>query len=166
DQVEVLKGPATLLYGSGAIGGAVNVIDGRIPETLPMESFQGRAELRASSVNDGGAGMLRLDGAAGDVALHFDALHRETDDFDIPGGTIANSALRTDSAALGVSWIGERGFLGAGYSLYSTRYGVPGHEHHDEDGHDHDHDHDHDHEGHEDHAGVRVVMDQRRGEVR
>ena len=144
DQIEVLKGPATLLYGSGAIGGAVNVIDGRIPEAQPVEPLQGRAELRAGSVNDARSGMLRLDGGAGDFAFHFDGLHRETGDFDIPGGVLPNSALRTDSGALGVSWIDERGFLGAGYSLYSTRYGVPGHE--DED--------------------VRVVMDQRRGEVR
>jgi iron complex outermembrane receptor protein len=64
--------------------------------------------------------MARLDGGAGDFAFHFDALHRETGDTDIPGGVLPNSALRTDSAALGVSWIGSRGFLGAGYSLYST----------------------------------------------
>lgn len=142
DQVEVLKGPATLLYGSGAIGGAVNVIDGRIPEEQPVEPLQGRAELRAGSVNDARSGMLRLDGGAGDFAFHFDGLHRETGDYDIPGGVLANSALRTDTAALGASWIGEGRFLGAGYSLYSTRYGVPGDE------------------------GVQIVMDQRRGEVR
>ena len=180
DQIEVLKGPATLLYGSGAIGGAVNVIDGRIPEEQPIDPLQGRAELRAGSVNDARSGMARLDGGAGDFAFHFDALHRETGDIAIPGfaesashlaeegetpdpsdaGTLANSALRTDSAALGVSWIGSRGFLGAGHSLYSTSYGVPGHEHHEE------------HEEQEEHAehgggeGVRVVMDQRRSEVR
>ena len=188
DQVEVLKGPATLLYGSGAIGGAVNVVDGRVPQAATDQPLQGRAELRAGSVNEGRTGMARLDGtsASGRLVFHFDALHRETGDYDIPGyaessahmaaedetpdpatrGTLANSAVRTDSGALGVSWVGDRGFLGAGVSLFSTRYGVPGHEHgHDEDEHD---DHDHDDEAHE-HAGeggVRVVMDQQRGEVR
>ena len=64
DQIEVLKGPATLLYGSGAIGGAVNVIDGRVPEAVTAQPLQGRAELRAGSVNDEKTGMVRLDGTS------------------------------------------------------------------------------------------------------
>ena len=194
DQVEVLKGPATLLYGSGAIGGAVNVIDGRIPEHVTTEPLQGRAELRGGTVNDQKTGMLRLDGTSesGNVVFHFDALHRETGDYDIPGfaenehahdehaeeeheeelgmaGILPNSAVRTDAAALGVSWVGDRGFLGVGYSLFNSRYGVPGHSHPEgEDDHAHD-DHDHDDaagEEHHDEGAVRIVMDQRRSEVR
>ena len=65
DQIEVLKGPATLLYGSGAIGGAVNVVDGRIPEAVTDEPLQGRAELRGNTVNDEKTGMFRLDGTVG-----------------------------------------------------------------------------------------------------
>src|SRR5699024_8784257 len=160
-QIEVLKGPATLLYGSGAIGGAVNVIDGRIPEEPTFQPLEGRAELRAGSVADEYTGMMRLDGtsASGNVVFHFDALHRETGDYRIPGyaerepededaayGRLPHSFLRTDSAAFGASWVGERGFLGAGYSLFNSRYGVPGHVHPEHDhGHDHGHDHDHDH---------------------
>lgn len=190
EQVEVLKGPSTLLYGSGAIGGAVNVIDGRVPETATAEPLQGRAELRGGTVNHEKTGMLRLDGtsASGNVVFHFDALHRETGNYDIPGyaesarqlaaedetpdpasaGTLANSALRTDSGALGVSWVGDRGFIGVGYSLFNTRYGVPGHAHGEEDDHDHGHDH-----GHDDHdqaadadEAVRILMDQQRTELR
>lgn len=191
DRIEVLKGPATLLYGSGAIGGAVNVIDGRIPETTTSEPLQGRAELRSGSVNDERTGMLRLDGTSsgGNLAFHFDALHRETGDYNIPGfaesarqlaaegeipdpatrGTLGNSALRTDSGALGVSWIGERGFLGVGYSLFNTRYGIPGHAHEGGDDHD-EHAHQEPDQGqdqgpHQD-EGVHIVMDQRRSEVR
>ncbi|HZH43401.1 MAG TPA: TonB-dependent receptor [Lysobacter sp.] len=177
DQIEVLKGPATLLYGSGAIGGAVNVVDGRIPETRPERPFGGRAELRAGTVNDERTGMVRLDGGSDvGLAFHFDALQRETDDFDIPGypesarllaeeqeepdpaerGVLTNSALRTSSGAFGLSWVGERGFLGAGYSLFSTRYGIPGHAHEHED------------EPSEDagESGTRVVLDQHRTELR
>src|SRR3546814_1266298 len=101
-----------------------------VPQAVTDEPLQGRAELRAGSVNDEKTGMARLDGtsASGNLVFHFDALHRETGDYDIPGyaesaehmaeegevpdpatrGTLANSALRTDSGALGVSWVGDQ----------------------------------------------------------
>ena len=181
DQIEVLKGPATLLYGSGAIGGAVNVVDGRIPEQAPDRPFGGRAELRGGTVNDERTGMVRLDGATDyGLNVHFDALQRETGDYDIPGyaesarllaeegetpdpalrGRLPNSAVRTSSGALGVSWTGERGFLGASYGLFDTRYGVPGRAH----GHEED-----DGEGEEaahGEGGVRIALEQHRAELR
>ncbi|MBJ6979662.1 TonB-dependent receptor [Luteimonas sp. MC1782] len=208
-QIEVLKGPASLLYGNGAIGGAVNVVDGRIPEAATSRPLEGRAELRAGSVNDARTGMVRLDGtsASGHLVFHVDALHRETGDIDIPGyaesaalraghghpdqdhrgdqgdadhggaedhadayGTLPNSFVRTDSGALGLSWVGDRGFLGFGQSLFNTRYGVPGHVHADDGAHGPDDGHGHD--GQEAHGdaggvhGVRIVMDQRRSEAR
>ena len=188
NQIEVLKGPATLLYGSGAIGGAVNVVDGRIPDMLPDAPLEGRAELRGGSVNGERTGMFRLDGYAGQFAFHFDALHREAGDYSIPGfaesaahlaeegetpdpaeaGTLGNSAVRTDSAALGVSWIGDRGFIGASYSLYNTAYGIPGGHTHEHEDHDHE-DGDHDDEAvdaHAEEADVHILMDQRRSELR
>ena len=190
EQIEALKGPATLLYGSGAIGGAVNVVDGRIPERATDAPLQGRAELRAGSVNDERTGMVRLDGtsASGHLVFHIDGLHRETGDYDIPGyaesaalreaehgdddhdhageeeayGTLPNSFVRTDSAAFGLSWVGDRGFLGVGTSLFNTRYGVPGHSHEEE----HDHGGGDDEEAHEEEGPVHIVMDQRRYELR
>src|SRR5690606_21791702 len=200
NQIEVLKGPASLLYGNGAIGGAVNVVDGRIPEAATSRPLEGRAALRAGRVNDERTGMLRLDGtsASGRLVFHIDALHRETGDVDIPGyaesaalrdehghddhdhghdhghddhddedarGRLPNSFVRTDSGALGLSWIGHKGLIGIGQSLFNTRYGVPGHVH-AEDDHGHGHDHDHDDDGHDDHGDVHIVMDQRRSEIR
>ena len=187
NQVEVLKGPASLLYGNGAIGGAVNVVDGRIPEAPTGLPLEGRAELRAGSVNDETTGMLRLDGtsASGRLVFHVDALHREAGDVSIPGhadsdalhgdghagedlprGVLPNSFVRTDSGAIGVSWVGDRGFLGAARSLYASRYGLPGHSHGAEAGHDDPgHDEGHDHHG-DDHGDVHVDLDQRRTEVR
>src|SRR5688572_10174634 len=178
DQIEVLKGPATLLYGSGAIGGAVNVVDGRIPETVTGQPLQGRAELRGNTVNDEITAMARMDGTAQDrLVVHMDALHRETGNYAIPGfaesdallaaegetpdpatrGELPNSFVRTDSAALGVSWIGGRGFIGMGASLFDTRYGVPGHAHGHEEG----------EEGEaEAEEAVQIGMDQRRYELR
>ncbi|MGY6518771.1 MAG: TonB-dependent receptor [Lysobacteraceae bacterium] len=86
DQIEVLKGPATLLYGSGALGGAVNVVDGRIPEVVPdaASGLTGRAELRGNTVNRERTGMARLDGGGGPFAFSLSLLSRETDDYRIP----------------------------------------------------------------------------------
>ena len=180
EQIEVLKGPATLLYGSGAIGGAVNVVDGRVPEHAIDQPLQGRVELRTGSVNDERTGMFRLDGASasGRLVLHADALHRGTGDYDIPGfaesarllaeegeipdpaeaGHLPNSFVRTDSGALGASWIGDGGFIGAGASLFDTRYGIPGHAHAEEG------EPPAEEEG--DEEGVHVGMRQHRAEVR
>lgn len=183
DQIEVLKGPATLLYGSGAIGGAVNVIDGRVPVAATAQPLQGRAEFRTGSVNDEKTGMVRLDGtsASGHLVFHFDALHRETGDYDIPGhaesarlmaehgevpdpseeGTMPNSFVRTDSGALGMSWVGDRGFVGVGYSLFNSRYGIPG------GGHGHEEEAPVGEEESDAHGdGVSINMDQRRTELR
>ncbi|HEY1035813.1 MAG TPA: TonB-dependent receptor, partial [Pseudoxanthomonas sp.] len=159
---------------------AVNVIDGRIPVVRPDVPLSGRAEVRHDGVSDGNTGVVRIDGGSGSFAFHFDALHREAGDYRIPGfaesaehraelgetpspeeaGRLDNSAVRTDSAALGLSWIGERGFLGAAYSLYNTRYGIPG-------GHAHAPGED-DHADHalEEAGPVHVEMDQRRTELR
>ena len=186
NQIEVLKGPATLLYGSGAIGGAVNVVDGRIPESIADVPFSGRAELRRGSVNDEATGMVRIDGNAGALAFHFDALHRETGDYAIPGypesaalmaehgetpdpdeaGILRNSAVRTDSAALGLSWIGARGFIGGSYSLFNTAYGIPGGHAHG--GEEDEHEGEHAEEEAEEHGDgdVSILMDQRRSELR
>jgi len=189
DQIEVLKGPATLLFGSGAIGGAVNVVDGRIARQLPAADFGGRAELRGNSGSHERSGMFRLDGVSGgNLVLHADALVRDTDDYRIPGqasldadgdpqrGRLANSALRTRAGGLGLSWLGEAGQLGLAASTWRSNYGIPlgahvhhgdAHDHGQEDA-DHDHDHDHGHEG-EAHGGegrVRVDMVQNRLELK
>ena len=84
ERVEILKGPATLLYGSGAIGGVVDVHTGRIPYEVP-ERIQGAFDLRGSDNGGGRNGTLRLDGGGGNVAWHVDAFAREADDYNIPG---------------------------------------------------------------------------------
>src|SRR5690606_7303239 len=124
---EVLKGPASLLFGSAAIGGAVNIVDGRVP-TAPLGlPLAGRAELRYGSGADLGVGAVRLDGDAGRLSWHVDAFRRHAGDVGIPGhalsaervageiaegedpdhlarGRLPNSRLATDGGALGASW--------------------------------------------------------------
>ena len=84
DRVEVLKGPGTLLYGSGAVGGVVDVHTGRIPHTVP-ERIRGRAELRAGDNGERQTGALRVDGGGGGFAWHLDAYTRDAGEYDIPG---------------------------------------------------------------------------------
>ena len=84
DSVEVLRGPATLLYGGGAIGGVVNVIDNRIPVKLE-QGLSGALEARHDTVSDGNTLVARMDGGSGQFAFHLDGLYREWDDIEIPG---------------------------------------------------------------------------------
>jgi iron complex outermembrane receptor protein len=158
DQIEVLKGPATLLYGSGAIGGAVNVVDGRIPTAPAGKAMTGRAEIRHGSAADENVGMARLDADAGALTLHVDAFRRDSGDYRIPGfafspalvaeelaegeelehfarGRLPNSALSTQGGGIGASWFGERAWFGASAGTYRTNYGIPPGAHaHDEEG--------------------------------
>lgn len=191
DQIEVLKGPATLLFGSGAIGGAVNVVDGRIARDLPDRPLSGRAEVRGNSVNDERSGMFRLDGVNGNWVLHVDGLVRNGDDYRIPGyavidgledhsghdheegdtdeprrGILDNSSIRTRAGGVGATWLGEGGYFGASASTYRTNYGIPNGAHvHADDDHDHDHDHgDEEEEG--DEHDVRIDMVQNRFEAK
>ncbi len=96
-QIEILKGPSTLLYGSGAIGGVVNVITGRVPEQLPDAAIAGRVEIRGNDVADERTATLRLDGAVGQVAWHVDGLTRDTNDYDIPGSSRSKRQLQRDA---------------------------------------------------------------------
>lgn len=125
DQIEVLKGPATLLYGSGAIGGVVNVRDGRIPDR-PVEGVAGRIELRADSVNDGRSGAGRVDAGNGAFAVHADWSDRSGDPYEGPDGVeIENTQSETRSRAVGFALTGERGHAGIAFSAYDNIYGIP-----------------------------------------
>ena len=84
NRVEVLKGPSVLLYGSGAIGGVVDVQTGRIPHE-PAEGISGRVITRAADNGDQRSTALRLDGGGGQFAWHIDAFRRSADEYDIPG---------------------------------------------------------------------------------
>jgi iron complex outermembrane recepter protein len=140
DQIEIFRGPTTLLYGSGAVGGVINTVTTRIPEAAPEGGFAGGFELRGDSVANDVAGAVRLDGGGAGFAWHFDGQRRDSDDYDIPGfarrepeltdipGTLPNSAVESDAASLGASWLTERGFLGVAVNTFATLYGIPGEE--------------------------------------
>lgn len=137
-KIEVLRGPAALRYGSGAIGGVVNVLDNRIPSQVP-EGITGGAELRHSSVNNETVGVANLNTALGNVAFHLDGIKRENDDINIPGfsqqepddaasitnGYIANTDAKSTSGTAGVSYSSDNGFIGISLNELENNYGVP-----------------------------------------
>ena len=185
-QVEVLKGPATLLYGGGAIGGVVNVIDDVIPVTK-VDGIEGAIEGRLSdSALDEKAAVISLNaGLSDNVVGHFSYFDSSTDNYEIPGdaesdilrefegehdedeegttGFLENSSVESDGANLGLSWFNENGYWGISYSDFDRDYGLPGHGH-DEDEHGHDEDEEEDHRDEEDEHGgeeeeVRLILD-------
>ncbi len=143
-QIEVLRGPATLQYGSGAIGGVVNVVDNRIPRTL-TDGIEGEAELRHETASDEKFSKIDLNASAGKVAFHIDAFNRETNDVEIPGfaesepdegeepGTLESSSINATSVTAGLSYIGDRGYIGFSVQQLDNLYGIPGH-HEEEEG--------------------------------
>ena len=170
-EIEVLRGPATLLYGGGAIGGVVNVLDRKIPTALPEKGFEGEAEVRGATGTKERAGAVGITAGSGNFAVRVEGMRRKSDDYRVPDwhdSTLPGSFSESSQGSLGMSWITPRGYIGLSYTYLDSKYGLPGHNHeyegchphgthlhcggHDH-GHDHgdeasgdEHDHDHDHE--------------------
>lgn len=144
DRLEVVRGPAALLYGASAVGGVVNAIDNRIP-TSPMSApVNGGAQLRYGGAAIERAGAVKLDGGNERFALHVDAFKRDTSDLRIPDYArsarlrerdplpedeearkrLPNSASSNDGGAVGGSVFFDKGYVGLSAAQYSSRYGT------------------------------------------
>lgn len=156
EKIEIVRGAATLLYGSSAAGGVVNVFSGRIPRALPESGVDGALRVGKSTADDGteaaGGFDLNLGKAGkGSFVFHGEGFFREADDYDIPGfaesqvlrdseppplpgdpdeeevfGTVENSALETKGGSVGLSYVFDNGFFGVSATGLDTNYGVPG----------------------------------------
>ncbi len=146
ERIEVLRGAGTLRYGSSAVGGVVNLIDGSIPSELPVDRYDGALkasyDLNADARDFGAA--LRGEIGRGFV-LSLDGLYRRTENVEIPGsswtaaeraasgpafgsdvrGEIPNSSIDSWNARVGGSRVYENGFAGFSYTRNESRYGVP-----------------------------------------
>jgi iron complex outermembrane recepter protein len=141
-RIEIVRGPATLLYGANAIGGLVNVITDQIPTTR-VEHTEGNFtfDLGSNAGTAAGAGDVHF--GNGRFAVHLGGGGRRTGDFSTPDGEVENSRLRSVFGSAGVSWTGERSYVGGSFAFDDTRYGIPDVEFGDDDD-------DHDAGGHED----------------
>ena len=146
ERIEVLRGPGTLLYGSGMIGGVVNVIDNRIPGKLPDRLLGGALEQRFDSVSDETSTVLKIEGGKSNLAYHLDGFFRDRNDLDIGGqaidvtaaqatdstlnvshntkGFINNTSAHAISGSAGVSLVGDPGFAGISINRLENNYGI------------------------------------------
>ena len=123
-RVEVVRGPATLLYGANAIGGLVNVITEDVP-TAPVTNAHGSFSFDAgtSAGETGGGGDVTV--GNGKVALHLAGSGRRAGDYGSPDGDVPNSFSRGGFADVGLAWTGENGYFGGSYAYDKTHYGIP-----------------------------------------
>jgi len=155
DQVEVIRGPATLRFGSQAIGGVVEATNNRIPTYIPGRGVSAEFRGAGTSVDSGLDGAALLDAGGGNFAIHADAFGRTAQDYRIPSypylippdpadapnatqpgnfnGHQPNSAARSNGAAVGASYIFNEGFFGLALTQNNALYHIPG-----IDGEDHD----------------------------
>jgi iron complex outermembrane receptor protein len=135
-QIEILRGPSTLLYGSGASGGVVNVVNGRIPNQL-FKSIKGNIEARGNTATEERTGAFNANGSIGQASWSVGGFKRKTGDYHIPGranesdlnsraGVVENSAVSSGGLSAGGSYVGERGFLGGSVARFDSEYGIPG----------------------------------------
>ena len=149
-QVEILRGAAALLYGSGSSGGLVNVVNDRILTNLP-DRPTGAINTSYETVNNGRAGALEVDGAYGSVAVHVDTAINNANNYRIPGnstqsqgepvggwtvppdgnggnnytGKLPNSYSNQNNLGVGVSYIGQNGYTGVSVERLNNNYGIP-----------------------------------------
>ncbi|WP_426992942.1 TonB-dependent receptor [Methylomonas sp. CM2] len=146
ERIEVLRGPATLLYGSGAMGGVVNVIDNRIPGKAFDKALNAALEQRFDSTSDETSTTMKVEGSKDHIAYHLDGFYRHRNNLDIggqgidtakvaitdpslevvdnPRGYLNNTGAEAISGSAGLSWVGDNGFAGASINNLNNSYGI------------------------------------------
>ncbi|EAM8864010.1 TonB-dependent receptor [Salmonella enterica] len=141
-QVEVIRGPSTLLYGAGTVGGLVNVTDQKIPTQMPEDGLEGTVGLRYNSGSDEKLASAGITAGIGEnFALRVEGSKRNANDYIAPDyfhehddelekeRRVGNTFAEGQTVNIGGSWIHDRGFVGLSYSNRQDQYGLPGHSH-------------------------------------
>jgi iron complex outermembrane recepter protein len=124
DQIEIFRGPSTLLYGSEASGGLVNVVTNRIPEHVP-ESFKSNV---FSSFNTNSVEKLlsfQTEGGYEKMVFHIDGTKRDAKNYSSKNGQIFNSFYDSKNINLGTSFVDDWGFMGISYGRFDSTHGIP-----------------------------------------
>ena len=135
-QIEVLRGPATLFFGSGAIGGVVNVVDQRVPTSTET---RGEFVLETQTVNDQKLGTFNVTTGVDNIAFYADGFYRDSNDYETPvapdiddpdgAHVVENSNEESSGFTLGTSYLFDQGYVGVAVERFEREYGVPGHSH-------------------------------------
>tara|TARA_Y100001936_G_scaffold244586_1_gene285207 strand:+ start:20079 stop:22223 length:2145 start_codon:yes stop_codon:yes gene_type:complete len=139
-KIEILRGPTTLLYGGGAIGGVINVVSNKIPRKK-FEKLTGYFEGRGNTSTKEKSGSFDVSTSIGNhISLNASGFRKKTNDYGIPGrqnrndpdhgkkGTVKNSRIDAGGGSIGGSIIGSRGFIGGSLSRSERKYGIPSEE--------------------------------------
>ena len=125
EKIEVLRGPASMLYGSNAIGGVVNVITETIPPTVPQK-LMGEVNLGLASVNDEKSGRIHLGFGIDKISLHGDYIKKQAHSYKIPDGSrVSNSDYESEGFKFGAAFHPVWGIIGASINDYNIEYGIP-----------------------------------------
>ena len=125
--IEIVRGAATLRYGSQAIGGVVNILNNRVPTTLSTKPVAGELTGAFDSVSNTGEGTALMELSGGNIAAHADGFYRDAGDYDTPLGRQQNSFFRGYGLSAGASWFpgGGDSRIGLGVTRYDAQYGIP-----------------------------------------
>ncbi|GGY48992.1 outer membrane protein [Pseudoduganella albidiflava] len=133
DAIEIIRGPAAIRYGGNAVNGAINLIDSKVPRSLPAGGLAGASEVRYGFGDGEKTAVGRVTAGMGQFAIHAEGVRRHADNYEVPGGygvdELPDSFAENTSYSIGASWITAKGYIGAAFTRMKSRYGLPGHSH-------------------------------------
>jgi len=133
DAIEVQRGPAAVRYGGNATGGAINLIDSKVPKLVPAGGVTGATEVRYGTGDREKTVVGRITAGSGNVALHAEGARRNAGEYAVPSAfgadRLRDSFADSESYSVGGAWITRKGYIGASYTRVRNEYGLPGHSH-------------------------------------
>ena len=125
ERIEILRGPASFLYSSNALGGIINIEREKTIANRP-DQVHGTVSVQGNSVDAGYSLGTSLGIPAGPLGLQLQLSYRNTQDISTPEGSLINTDIETFDGSTGLNWLFSRGSIGIKAGYYDSRYGIPG----------------------------------------